>query len=151
MSSSNTIQSDLDELELPSSVEALLETSSNFDAESKEPQISIEEDLMGSIALNDCLVKTYLDEILLILINRRNGACGQEIVQDLYRLGCSVSQGTVYPHLHSLTDDGILEVHQKRNSKQFNISDHERVTELVRSAFEDLGSLSAVLMICGSD
>lgn len=110
----------------------------------------IEEVLIGTGSLNDRLMKAYLDEVLLILIMSHDGACGQDLIQDLYRLGSGLSPGTIYPHLHELAEDGLLEMHEQRRTKQFEVTDRETVRDLVQDAFEDLAVLSSVFNLCDS-
>lgn len=148
--SSDDVRSMLDQSQRHSLLPGLAEASANFQSEPGESQVSIEEKLIGAVSLNDRLVKAYLDEVLVILINARDGACGQDLIQDLYRLGCGLSPGTIYPHLHELADDGVLDMHEQRRTKQFEVADHDEATELVRGVFEDFESLSSVLLFCDS-
>jgi DNA-binding PadR family transcriptional regulator len=148
--SSDNSRSMLDQPERPSSLSGLIEASANFRSEPGDSHACIEDELIGTVSLNDRLVKAYLDEVLVVLISARGGACGQDLIQDLYRLGCGLSPGTIYPHLHDLADEGVLDMHEQRRTKQFEVADHDEVTELVRDAFEDLQSLSSVLLFCGS-
>lgn len=129
----------------------LIEASATFGSENEDPHAGIEDKLIGAVSLNDRLVKAYLDEVLLVLISAREGACGQDLIQDLYRLGCGLSPGTIYPHLHELSDDGILDMHEQRCTKQFEIADHGEVTEIVNDTLEDLESLFSLLLFCDPD
>lgn len=129
----------------------LVEASATFGSENEDPHAGIEDKLIGAVSLNDRLVKEYLDEVLLVLISAREGACGQDLIQDLYRLGCGLSQGTIYPHLHELSDNGVLDMHEQRRTKQFEIADHDEVTEIINDAFEDLESLFSLLLYCDPD
>lgn len=127
------------------------EANESFGTAGTESHAGVEAALIGTVSLNDRLVKAYLDEVLVILIVAREGACGQDLIQDLYRLGCGLSPGTIYPHLHDLADDGVLEMYEQRRTKQFEVADHDEVTALVRDAFEDLEALSSVLLLSDPD
>lgn len=122
-----------------------------FHSDTDGSQLDVQAILTGTGSLNDRLMKAYLDEVLLILIMSHDGACGQDLVQDLYRLGSGLSPGTIYPHLHDLADDGLLEMHEQRRTKQFEVTDTEAVKQRVEEAFQDLSVLSSVFMLCDSD
>lgn len=152
MSSENEdSQSVSDEPTGPSSLDDLLEVNEGYNVGIGETDSGIEEALIGVVSLNDQLVKAYLDEVLMVLIAARGGACGQELIQDLYRLGCGLSPGTVYPHLHDLADEDILEMHEQCRTKQFTIRNHDEVEQLIRDTFRDLEALSAVLLLSDSE
>lgn len=100
----------------------------------------------GGAGLDDELVKAYLDEILLVLILAHGGACGQDLIRDLYRMGCSLSPGTVYPHLHDLDDEGVLKMHKKRQTKQFRVEDRQKIEARIRAAAANLGTLRSIFV-----
>lgn len=77
----------------------------------------------------DEVVLVYLDEILLLLIASRDGACGKQLLGDVRRLfGTELSPGTVYPHLNDLAEAGVVEVSELTRRKVYTLADPE--TEL---------------------
>lgn len=82
------------------------------------------------------LVKQNLDEILVLLIAMRRGNTnGKTLMSDLTRLFDSqLSPGTVYPALHRLENDGVLEMFELVRSKEYRIEDSEAAAEMVREA-----------------
>jgi len=79
----------------------------------------------GSIAIDDGLVTQSLDEILLALIaSSSDGTHGTGLMDELERcFDAQLSPGTVYPRLHELDSEGLLEQHELVQTKQYSISD----------------------------
>lgn len=96
--------------------------------------------------IDNKLVVTQLDDILLVLIAVRNGGCGKELRQDIRRLfGVDLSPGTVYPHLNDLEEDGVLGVKELSRQKVYYIADEESASEAIESAVNQLFAASLVL------
>lgn len=102
--------------------------------------------------VRDEIVTEYIDEILLLMIGMRNGACGKELLEDVRRVfNTDLSPGTVYPHLTDLADSGTIEVHRLRKSKVYKISDLEEVLTRVDRVADQLLLFSFVLRVALSD
>jgi hypothetical protein len=87
------------------------------------------------------LVKQNLDETLLMLITlRRSGTHGKGLMDDLACLfDAHLSPGTVYPQLHQLEDEGLLQMHEKVRTKEYHVGDDEGVrARLERSMHQHL-------------
>ena len=87
------------------------------------------------------LVKQNLDETLLLLIAlRESGTHGKGLMDDLASLfDAHLSPGTVYPQLHRLEDEGLLQMHEKVRTKEYRVGDDEEVrTRLERSMCQHL-------------
>lgn len=55
------------------------------------------------------MIKTNL-EIIILCILRNNPMCGYDVIKSIFgKYGIFLSQGTVYPLLYSLKDQGILQ------------------------------------------
>lgn len=82
------------------------------------------------------LVKQNLDEILVLLIAMRTGKTnGKTLMGDLNDLFDSqLSPGTVYPTLHALESDGVLEMFELVRSKEYRVEDREAAAEMVTAA-----------------
>ncbi|MFT4921080.1 MAG: DNA-binding transcriptional ArsR family regulator [Haloarculaceae archaeon] len=90
----------------------------------------LDDDYLQSIHNEDVIAQ--LDEILLLLIMLREGACGKELTQDLRRLfGADLSPGTVYPHLNDLADDGILDMIELKKRKIYTTSDVRDTLDMI--------------------
>ena len=96
--------------------------------------------------ISDEIVTERIDEILLLLIAVRDGACGKELLRDIRRLfGTDLSPGTVYPHLNDLADDGILEMQKLSKRKVYGLSDPDAALTRVDHAADQLLLFSFVL------
>jgi len=86
--------------------------------------------------IEDGLVKESLSELLLLLVGfRTNDAHGKGVMSDLNRFfGTQLSPGTVYPTLHELEEEGLLEVRELVQTKEYFIDDEEAVREQFRDA-----------------
>lgn len=96
--------------------------------------------------ISDDIIVEHIDEVLLLLIAVHNGACGKVLLQDIRRLfGADLSPGTVYPHLKSLADEGVLEVRELARRKVYELSDTETVVSRVDAVVGQLLTFSLVL------
>jgi len=86
--------------------------------------------------VEDGLIKESLPELLLLLVGfRTNDAHGKGVMNDLNRFfGTQISPGTVYPTLHELEEEGLLEVRELVQTKEYFIDDEEAVREHLRDA-----------------
>lgn len=82
------------------------------------------------------IVKQNLEEILLMLISLRDhGTHGKGLMEDLTRLFDSdLSPGTVYPRLHDLDEDDLLQMQEMVRTKEYRINDEAASRELVTEA-----------------
>ncbi|MEZ3145378.1 PadR family transcriptional regulator [Halobaculum sp. MBLA0143] len=78
----------------------------------------------GLHEVRDEVVLVCLDEILLLLIASREGACGKQLLGDVQRLfGTELSPGTVYPHLNDLAEEGAVEVNELTRRKMYTLAE----------------------------
>lgn len=82
---------------------------------------------------DDETVKANLDEILLMLVALRESQThGKGLMEDLkYVFGAELSPGTVYPRLHELEEQGVLQVQELVRTKEYRIDDPEKCREHV--------------------
>lgn len=90
-------------------------------------------------AFDEETVKANLDEILLMLVALRDSRThGKGLMEDLEDVfGADLSPGTVYPRLHELEEDDVLEVHELVRTKEYRIDDAERCRETVETAMRE--------------
>lgn len=90
----------------------------------------------GDVAVDDGLVTESLDEILLALIaSSARETHGTGLMRALERrFDADLSPGTVYPRLHDLDAEGILERHDLVQTKQYSLSDESVTTERIADA-----------------
>jgi hypothetical protein len=81
-------------------------------------------------------VKANLDEILIMLVALRESQThGKGLMEDLERVfGAELSPGTVYPRLHALEEEGVLQVQELVRTKEYRIDDPELCRERVEEA-----------------
>lgn len=86
--------------------------------------------------VDDGLVKQSLSELLVLLVGlRQNDAHGKGVMNDLNRFfGTQLSPGTVYPALHDLEEEGLLEVRELVQTKEYFVDDETAVQESLREA-----------------
>lgn len=84
------------------------------------------------------LVKTSIESLLLTVVAvRPNGSNGKDIIEHFANdFDNSLSPGTVYPILHSLHDEGTLEMQELVRTKEYSLSDAEGVRERLAEAAE---------------
>lgn len=102
-------------------------------------------------SIDDEILKAYLDDLLLVLIATRDGACGKTLRSDLFSIGYEISPGTLYPHLHALEDDGVLTMHEGVKIKEFQLSERDEVHDRLEKRVSSLIRLSIVLKVGNSD
>jgi hypothetical protein len=86
--------------------------------------------------IDDGLVKQSLPELLVMLVAlRTSDTHGKGIMEDLNRFfGVQLSPGTVYPTLHDLADEGLLEMRELVQTKEYTIDDEESVRQALEGA-----------------
>lgn len=84
------------------------------------------------------LVKHSLEELLLVLVELREAEThGKGLMEDLSTLfDARLSPGTVYPRLHDLEDEEILEMHELVRTKEYRIDDEAAARERVQTAMQ---------------
>jgi hypothetical protein len=83
-------------------------------------------------------IKEDLDEILLLLIaHRSSNTHGKGLMGDLASVfDTRLSPGTVYPKLHELEEEDILQVQELVKTKEYRVEDTERMGNRVASAMK---------------
>lgn len=97
------------------------------------------------------LVVENLEEILILLIAlREQETNGKQLIEDLSTLfDAGVSPGTVYPRLHDLEDESVLQVHELIRTKEYQVCDTERARARIEDAMYQhlvLGSVFAAAL-----
>lgn len=119
---------------------AQLRAELNGTGQSEEPGTAVSEvvsevesSLFGSesFSFEETHVKSSLDELLLSLVALRTADThGKQLLDDLAQeFDTILSPGTVYPRLHDLCDEEILEQRELVKTKEYTLAD----TELARS------------------
>lgn len=90
----------------------------------------------ASFAFDDKLVAHSLDELLLAIIAKRdrdtNGNALIRVLEELF--DSRVSPGTVYPALHDMDDEDLLEMFELVRSKEYRIADSGGATARMEAA-----------------
>ena len=96
--------------------------------------------------IESALVTESLDEVLLVLVGLgEEGTHGKGLMSDLETVfGTDLSPGVVYPRLHELEEEGLLEVQELVRRKEYRIADGERVRERIEGAMRQHLALAAV-------
>jgi hypothetical protein len=92
------------------------------------------------------LVKESLDELLIVLVAISDGSThGKGLMGDLADVfGVRLSPGTVYPKLHDLEEEGILEMHELVRTKEYRLADSEAARDRVETALKQHFALGTV-------
>lgn len=87
-------------------------------------------------AFDEETVKSDLDELLITLVGMRDSEThGKGLIEDISTLfDATLSPGTVYPRLHDLEEDGVLEMQELVRTKEYRIGDREASREKVADA-----------------
>lgn len=90
----------------------------------------------GTPTIDDGLIKESLPELLMLLVGLREGDThGKGVMEDLNRFfGAQLSPGTVYPMLHDLDEEGLLEMRELVQTKEYAIDDGEAVRNELHEA-----------------
>jgi hypothetical protein len=86
----------------------------------------------------ESVVKENLDEILLLLVAHRSSETnGKSLMSDLAAVfDTRLSPGTLYPQLHELEDEGLLQAQELVRTKEYRIDDEDALAERVTAAAE---------------
>lgn len=86
--------------------------------------------------IDDGLIKQSLPELLVVLVGLRESEThGKGIMEDLSRFfGAKLSPGTVYPTLHDLEEQGVLEMRELIQTKEYEVDDTDAASEALRDA-----------------
>lgn len=96
----------------------------------------------GEFSFREERVKGSLDELLVMLAAvRSSDTHGKQLIDDLdEQFDTQLSPGTVYPRLHDLCDDGVLERRELVRTKEYTVDDSDRVRDTIaESARQHLG------------
>ena len=91
-----------------------------------------------ALDIDDGLVKESLPELLVMLVGlRESDAHGKGVMSDINRFfGTRLSPGTVYPTLHELDEDGVLEMRELVQTKEYFLGDEAAVQERLEAAMK---------------
>jgi hypothetical protein len=91
-----------------------------------------------SFQFEENLVKHSLEELLLVLVALRDAEThGKGLMDDLSTLfDARLSPGTVYPRLHDLEDEEVLEMHELVRTKEYRIDDVEAARDRIETAMQ---------------
>lgn len=86
--------------------------------------------------IDDGLIKQSLPELLTMLVAlRTSDTHGKGVMEDINRFfGAQLSPGTVYPTLHELDEEGLLEMRELVQTKEYTIDDTEAARESLQNA-----------------
>lgn len=84
----------------------------------------------------EATVKSELEEILLLLVaHREQDTHGKGLMSDLATVfDTRLSPGTVYPRLHDLEEDGLLQAQELVRTKEYRINDAEGMYKRIEAA-----------------
>jgi DNA-binding PadR family transcriptional regulator len=88
-----------------------------------------------SFQFDEDLVKNSLEELLLVLVaHRQEDTHGKGLMEDLSRLfDARLSPGTVYPRLHELEEQELLQMHELVRTKEYRVGDSEKARERIEA------------------
>jgi DNA-binding PadR family transcriptional regulator len=96
--------------------------------------------------LDRSFASEYLDELIIAILFRCGEANGMDIIREFTHLfGVQFSPGTVYPHLHSLEEDGVLTCRECVQTKEYRIDDTDSAREYIESTRAQISCLSKFL------
>ena len=122
-------------------VETPADEAASADADSSEEIVAdVREQLSGeqTFRFDEDLIKESLDDLLLVLIALKDGgAHGKGLMGDLANhFDAHLSPGTIYPRLHDLKQEGLLEVHELVKTKRYSIADTERARRRIEQTLQ---------------
>lgn len=90
----------------------------------------------GPFEFDEAMVKQSLDELLLLLVALGDSDThGKGLMEDLSTLfDADLSPGTVYPRLHELEEQELLQMHELVRTKEYRLEDEEQVRERIERA-----------------
>lgn len=93
--------------------------------------------------LDRSFASEHLDELILAILFCQGEANGMEVIRECTRcFGVQFSPGTVYPHLHSLEEDGILAQRETVQTKEYRIVDEQAAADALTATTTQLTRLS---------
>jgi DNA-binding PadR family transcriptional regulator len=96
----------------------------------------------SGVRLDRSFASEYLDELIIAILFRCDEANGMDIIREFTHLfGVQFSPGTVYPHLHSLEEEGVLACRERVQTKEYHIDDEEAGREYIRSVLSQMTCL----------
>lgn len=133
-----------------------LQTSDGSDdhADPAAPTASVVADATGqashdgeSVPVDEELVTESLSELVMVLVAlRERETNGKAIMDDLARFfDARLSPGTVYPTLHELADEDLLDKQELVQTKEYRISDESAVKSRIRDQMHQHLALGLVL------
>ena len=109
----------------------------------------VESSLFGSdsFSFEETYVKTSLEELLVSLIAlRTTDTHGKQLIDDLAQeFDTILSPGTVYPRLHDLCEQDVLEQRELVKTKEYTLDDTELARENVAEAARQHLAIGMVL------
>lgn len=104
-------------------------------------------DASSSVArLERSFASEYLDELIIAILFRCEEANGMDIIREFtHQFGVQFSPGTVYPHLHSLEEEGILARRECVQTKEYRVDDSDAAREYLTSVLSQLTCVEAFL------
>ena len=99
-----------------------------------------------ALDIDDGLVKESLPELFMLLVGlRESDTHGKGVMKDINRFfGTRLSPGTVYPTLHELDEEGVLEMRELVRTKEYFINDEAAVEERLEAAMKQHMTLGFV-------
>lgn len=128
------------------SVEQLYQELRDVESVAGEAETNGSDELVGSVTdrlfpersfrFDEALVKNSLDELLLVLVAMRESEThGKGLMEDLSELfDARLSPGTVYPRLHDLEEEDVLEMHELVRTKEYRLEDSAESRSRVEAA-----------------
>jgi DNA-binding PadR family transcriptional regulator len=101
----------------------------------------------GGFEFADGQVKSSLDELLLSIVALRSSDThGKQLLDDLGgEFDTMLSPGTVYPRLHGLCDEGVLQRRELVSTKEYTLDDTEAARARIAEAAKQHLALGMVL------
>jgi len=99
---------------------------------------SVDDPRDGDVTVDEGHVTESLDEILIAMIaSSADETHGTGLMDELDRLfDVQLSPGTVYPRLHELESEDLLEMHELVQTKQYSIDDPSSARDRVERAVQ---------------
>ncbi len=104
------------------------------------------------VRLERSFASEYLDELIIAVLFRCEEANGMDIIREFtHQFGVQFSPGTVYPHLHSLEEEGILARRECVQTKEYRIDDLEAARACLTAVLSQLTCLESFLSGTGRE
>ncbi|UHQ98426.1 PadR family transcriptional regulator (plasmid) [Natrinema zhouii] len=87
---------------------------------------------IDDIQFHEATIKENLEEVLLMLITLHGETHGKQLLSDLtYFFDVQLSPGTVYPSLHNLEEEDLLNLHAMVRTKEYSIANEDEVCAII--------------------